>query len=82
MKTLEPLEVKDILNPEPLPSTQNVREDLYWCARGNCEYCSRKTIKDINGDIPEVGGCKHDLLDIASELLLQYEIIKSKRQPK
>lgn len=43
MKELKPLTAEDIMNTPPS-----------WCARGMCDECSRKQIKDTVSDIPEV----------------------------
>lgn len=73
MIKIKPLTAEDIMNLPPKPKTHDVRVDLYWCARGMCDECSRKPIKDTIGDIPEVGGCRHDLLDEANDLLAPYD---------
>ena len=53
-RVFKPLTAEDILNCEPLPKTHDVRVDLYWCARGVCSNCSRKSEKGCKKT--EIGG--------------------------
>lgn len=62
---------EDCLNAQTLPSTHDVQVDLYWCARGVCKNCSRKSENGCKKT--EVGGCRHDLMDDANELLALLE---------
>lgn len=70
-KELIPITAKDCINVEPLPDTHDVRVDLFYCARGLCSECSRRSEQGCRKT--EVGGCLFGLLEDASELLAPYD---------
>lgn len=67
MSELKAITVEDCLVVQPLPKTQDVRLDLYYCARGLCYLCSRKSEKGCRKK--DIGGCRFGLLEDANELL-------------
>ena len=75
-KDLQPITVCDCMDYPALPNVHDVRVDLYYCARGLCSECSRKSEKNCRKS--EVGGCKFGLLEDANELLRLYEIEKKR----
>ena len=70
-RNLEPVTAMDCENYPQLPETHDVIVDLYHCARAECIMCSRKSEHNCRKNEP--GGCRHDLLNDAIELLQNYE---------
>ena len=75
-----PIRAIGCIDCSPDPDTHDVRVDLYNCARGFCKECSRKSKKGCKKT--EVGGCRHDLLDEACELLALLELFEKQTNKK